>query len=70
VSVNEIAYGEPRSYDRLEGALSAFDCGYTMGSNPVPLLIPCHRVCRGGQRPDVYSGGPKRLRVLRELEAG
>jgi Fe2+ or Zn2+ uptake regulation protein/O6-methylguanine-DNA--protein-cysteine methyltransferase len=69
-SVREIGYGEPRSYERLDGELSAFDCGYTMGCNPVPLLIPCHRVCRGGQRPEVYTGGPQRLRVLRQLEAG
>lgn len=70
VSVHEIPYGEPRSYHRLDGELSPFDCGYTMGSNPVPLLIPCHRVCRGGQRPKAYSGGPQRLALLRRLEAG
>jgi Fur family transcriptional regulator, peroxide stress response regulator len=69
-SVHEIAYGKPRSYDRLDGGLSAFDCGYTMGSNPVPLLIPCHRVGRGSERPAAYSGGLQRLRVLRQLEAG
>ena len=70
VSVHEIPYGEPRSYERLEGGLSAFDCGYAMGSNPVPLLIPCHRVCRGSQRPEAYVGGPQRLRLIRQLEAG
>jgi Fe2+ or Zn2+ uptake regulation protein/O6-methylguanine-DNA--protein-cysteine methyltransferase len=70
MSVHGIPYGESGSYDRLDGGLSAFDCGYTMGSNPVPLLIPCHRVCRGSQRPEAYSGGPQRLRVLRQLEAG
>jgi O6-methylguanine-DNA--protein-cysteine methyltransferase len=41
-----------------------------MGANPVPVLIPCHRVCRGSQRPEVYTGGPQRLAVLRRLEAG
>jgi Fe2+ or Zn2+ uptake regulation protein/O6-methylguanine-DNA--protein-cysteine methyltransferase len=70
LSVHAIPYGEAGSYDRLEGGLSAFDCGYAMGSNPVPVLIPCHRVCRGSQRPDIYSGGPPRLAVLRRLEAG
>jgi methylated-DNA-[protein]-cysteine S-methyltransferase len=70
VSVHEIPYGEPGSYDHLEGGLSAFDCGYTMGNNPVPLLIPCHRVCRGSQRPEAYSGGAQRRRLLQELEAG
>jgi Fe2+ or Zn2+ uptake regulation protein/O6-methylguanine-DNA--protein-cysteine methyltransferase len=69
VSVHEIPYGEPRSYHRLDGELSPFDCGYTMGSNPVPLLVACHRVCRGSQRPKVYSGGPQRLALLQRLEA-
>jgi Fe2+ or Zn2+ uptake regulation protein/O6-methylguanine-DNA--protein-cysteine methyltransferase len=69
-SVREIPYGEPRSYERLRGGLSAFDCGYAMGSNPLPLLIPCHRVSRGSQRPEVYVGGPQRLRLIRQFEAG
>jgi AraC family transcriptional regulator of adaptative response/methylated-DNA-[protein]-cysteine methyltransferase len=70
MSVHEIPYGEPRSYERLEGGLSAFDCGYAMGSNPLALLIPCHRVTRGSHRPDVYVGGPRRLHIVQELEAG
>ncbi len=68
-SVNEIPYGEPRSYERLAGDLSAFDCGYTMGSNPVALLVPCHRVSCGSERPEVYVGGPQRLALIHELEA-
>ena len=70
LSVNEIPYGEPRSYERLAGDLSAFDCGYAMGSNPVPLLIPCHRVCRGSQRPEAYVGGADGLALIQQLEAG
>ena len=70
VSVNEIPCGGRRSYERLAGGLSAFDCGYAMGTNPVPLLVPCHRVTRGSERSDAYSGGARRLRVLRQLEAG
>jgi methylated-DNA-[protein]-cysteine S-methyltransferase len=69
MSVNEIPYGEPRSYERLDGALSAFDCGRAMGSNPVPLLIPCHRVSRGSQRLAAYVGGVDGLRVIQQLEA-
>ena len=68
MSVSEIPYGEPRSYERLGGDLSAFDCGYAMGSNPVPLLVPCHRVSRGSQRPEVYVGGGQRLALIRGLE--
>jgi Fe2+ or Zn2+ uptake regulation protein/O6-methylguanine-DNA--protein-cysteine methyltransferase len=69
-SVGEIPYGEPRSYERLAGGLRPYDCGYTIGSNPIPLLIPCHRVSRGSQRPSAYVGGPQRLAVIRALEAG
>ena len=70
LSVHEIPYGEPRSYDRLAGDLSAFDCGHAMGSNPVPLLVPCHRVCRSSRRPAAYTGGADGLRLIQQLEAG
>jgi Fe2+ or Zn2+ uptake regulation protein/O6-methylguanine-DNA--protein-cysteine methyltransferase len=69
LAVHEIPYGQPRSYEKLHGELSAYDRGYTMGSNPVPLMIPCHRVSCGSLRPTAYVGGAERLRLLRELEA-
>jgi methylated-DNA-[protein]-cysteine S-methyltransferase len=67
-SVKEIPYGEPRSYERLAGELSAFDCGHAMGSNPVAVLVPCHRVTRGSVRPVDYVGGPQRLALIHALE--
>ncbi len=63
-----IPYGEPRSYERLGVKIGAYECGYAMGSNPIPMLLPCHRVSRGSDRPDVWVGGPERLRLVRELE--
>jgi methylated-DNA-[protein]-cysteine S-methyltransferase len=69
-SVLEIPYGQPLSYERLKGGLTAFDRGYTMGSNPLPLMIPCHRVSCGSLRPEVYVGGTERLHVLQALETG
>ncbi len=68
-ATRRIPASQSRSYHRLELTMSAFDCGYTMGSNPVPLLCPCHRVTRGSQRPDVYVGGAEQLRLLQQLEA-
>jgi Fe2+ or Zn2+ uptake regulation protein/O6-methylguanine-DNA--protein-cysteine methyltransferase len=68
LSVHAIPYGVPLSYEKLHGELSAYDRGYTMGSNPVPLMIPCHRVSCGSLRPEAYVGGARRLRLLRELE--
>ncbi|MFY0991328.1 methylated-DNA--[protein]-cysteine S-methyltransferase [Halomonas sp. C05BenzN] len=68
-----IPYGETRTYGDLarrldrEGAARAI--GAANGANPLPLLIPCHRVVAadglGG-----YSGGPALKRRLLTLEAG
>ena len=46
----------------------AFDCGYAMGSNPFPLIVPCHRVTRGSQMPGAYVGGEQRRLTLNHLE--
>jgi Fe2+ or Zn2+ uptake regulation protein/O6-methylguanine-DNA--protein-cysteine methyltransferase len=69
-SVQTIPYAEPRSYDRITAGMSAYDCGLAVGANPMPLLIPCHRVSRGINRLEAYVGGPERLRVLQDLESG
>ncbi len=64
-----IPYGTPRSYDRLGVEIEAYACGFALGSNPVPILLPCHRVSVGSERPDVWVGGSERLRLIRQLEA-
>ncbi|HXT81523.1 MAG TPA: methylated-DNA--[protein]-cysteine S-methyltransferase [Acetobacteraceae bacterium] len=54
----EIPYGETRSYQDIARTVggSARAVGQANGSNPIPLIIPCHRVVAtthlGG-----YSGG-------------
>jgi Fe2+ or Zn2+ uptake regulation protein/O6-methylguanine-DNA--protein-cysteine methyltransferase len=68
-TVQEIPYAEPRSYHLLMAELSAYDCGLAIGGDPIPLLVPCHRVCRGSVRMEGYVGGLERLRVLQALEA-
>ena len=42
--------------------------GNALGSNPIPILIPCHRVVRNGGALGGYGGGPDRKRWLLELE--
>ena len=39
-----------------------------LGSNPLPIVIPCHRVLRSGGALGGYGGGPERKRWLLELE--
>jgi methylated-DNA-[protein]-cysteine S-methyltransferase len=69
-AVQQIPYAEPLSYDRIMAASSPYHCGFVMGANPMPLLIPCHRVCRGSNRLEAYVGGPDRLHLLQDLERG
>jgi Fe2+ or Zn2+ uptake regulation protein/O6-methylguanine-DNA--protein-cysteine methyltransferase len=64
-----IPYGTPRSYEQLGIEYEAYACGLALGSNPVPILLPCHRVWCGGERPEVWVGGSERLAQLRRLEA-
>jgi methylated-DNA-[protein]-cysteine S-methyltransferase len=42
--------------------------GTAVGSNPVPIVVPCHRVIRSGGELGNYGGGPEMKRFLLELE--
>jgi len=43
--------------------------GTAVARNPVPLVVPCHRVLPGSGGIGAYGGGPERKRALLELEA-
>jgi methylated-DNA-[protein]-cysteine S-methyltransferase len=67
-----IPYGGHLSYAEVaaeagspRGARAA---GNALGSNPIPIVIPCHRVLRSGGVLGGYGGGPDRKRWLLELE--
>jgi methylated-DNA-[protein]-cysteine S-methyltransferase len=42
--------------------------GNALGANPMPVVVPCHRVLRTGGALGGYGGGPERKRQLLELE--
>jgi len=42
--------------------------GTALGANPLPIVVPCHRIVRAGGDPGNYGGGPKLKRWLLELE--
>lgn len=42
--------------------------GNAAGANPLPLVVPCHRLLATGMRIGGYSGGLRRKRMLLELE--
>jgi methylated-DNA-[protein]-cysteine S-methyltransferase len=55
----EIPYGETRTYGDLADDLasSARAVGTACGKNPIPIIIPCHRVLGLDGRMTGYSGG-------------
>lgn len=67
-----IPYGATRTYGEVARAIgqpgAARAVGTACGSNPVPLIIPCHRVVRGGGQLGGYGLGLPRKRALLEME--
>jgi methylated-DNA-[protein]-cysteine S-methyltransferase len=76
LACRSIPYGETRSYGELAAKAgsprAARAVGNCMAGNPVPLIVPCHRVVRIGNDPGPFSapGGTRmKVRLLR-LESG
>jgi methylated-DNA-[protein]-cysteine S-methyltransferase len=71
-AISRIPYGQTRSYTEMarkagnERAVRA--AGTACGSNPIPLVVPCHRVLRTGGALGGYGGGLPMKRALLELE--
>lgn len=59
--LRRIPPGETRSYGEVAAAIHSPKApravGSACGANPIPLLIPCHRVLAGGGRLGGFSGG-------------
>ena len=71
--LRDIPYGQTRSYTavaKAAGHASAVRAAASACSqNPVPLVVPCHRVVRSDGSPGDYRGGPEAKRVLLAMEA-
>lgn len=72
-AMTEIPYGETRTYGDLASDLgtSPIAVGQACGRNPVPLIVPCHRVVGsdGGLRGYSAADGVATKRRLLDLEA-
>ncbi len=77
-----IPYGQTRTYGQIaasvEAALdwhgdlgwsSARAVGVACNRNPLPIVVPCHRVVGVGRKLVGFGGGLERKRFLLELEA-
>jgi O-6-methylguanine DNA methyltransferase len=68
-AVQDVRPGADRSYEQLAaGDAGASARGLALGTNPLAIVVPCHRVTRGREVPDAYVGGPQRKRWLRQHE--
>ena len=65
-----VTYGELAKQIGLTGWEGARDVGEAMGKNPVPVVIPCHRVLAAGNKPGGFSayGGAATKQKLLALE--
>ena len=69
-----VPFGELRSYSwvaRKVGApLAMRAVGSALGSNPIAIVVPCHRIVRSDGALGGYGGGLKLKRRLLDLESG
>jgi len=67
-----IPYGSVSSYKQVAGQAGsprAFRAaGNALGSNPLPIVVPCHRVLHSGGGLGGYTGGLDRKRTLLSIE--
>jgi methylated-DNA-[protein]-cysteine S-methyltransferase len=68
----QIPYGNVLTYTEVaaeagspRGSRAA---GNALGANPIPIVVPCHRVLRGSGALGGYAGGLPRKQFLLELE--
>jgi len=67
----DVAWGEIVTYGELAGMAgrprAARAVGSAMRDNPLPFVIPCHRVVAAGGRIGGYGGGRNAVALKREL---
>ncbi|PCI40598.1 MAG: cysteine methyltransferase [Rhodospirillaceae bacterium] len=70
--MSKIKAGKTKSYGEISTILSSGPraVGGACGANPIPILIPCHRIINADGSQGYYSGGdgPYTKKLLLELE--
>lgn len=74
-AVRQLGWGETTTYGAVAkqlgaGPEAARDVGQAMASNPIPLIVPCHRVLAAGRKIGGFSapGGSETKRRMLEME--
>lgn len=73
-AVQSIPYGQTRTYAQIAQQVGSpagsRAVGLAVGRNPVPIIVPCHRVVGSAGSLTGYVGGIACKRTLLELESG
>jgi methylated-DNA-[protein]-cysteine S-methyltransferase len=71
--MSAIPYGEMRTYGEIAATVGdpggARAVGVACNRNPIPVIVPCHRIVGAGGKLVGFGGGLPRKRQLLELEA-
>jgi methylated-DNA-[protein]-cysteine S-methyltransferase len=69
-----IPYGATSTYQQVANeagnARASRAAGNALGSNPIPIVVPCHRILHSGGGLGGYTGGLERKRLLLAVESG
>ena len=69
----KVPYGQTRAYswiaERIGRLNAARAVGGALGANPVPIIVPCHRILRADGSLGGYSGGLEIKPLLLKLES-
>jgi methylated-DNA-[protein]-cysteine S-methyltransferase len=72
-ALEQIPYGETRSYSEIARIIGAPDAvravGAANGRNPLPIVVPCHRVIGANGSLTGFGGGLPLKKLLLELES-
>jgi len=67
-----IPYGATATYKQVAGEagspLAFRAAGNALGSNPIPIVVPCHRILHSGGGLGGYTGGVEKKRLLLTVE--
>ncbi len=71
-ATSRVPFGEVTTYGSVAAEAgsprAARAAGNALGSNPIPIVVPCHRVLHAGGGLGGYAGGLDRKRFLLALE--
>ena len=69
-----VPYGATSTYKQVAtqagSPLASRAAGNALGSNPIPIVVPCHRILHSGGGLGGYTGGLERKRLLLAIESG